>query len=670
MRKIAIAILGVHLLLIGAALFLQYWPESVGDTRELYPGESESLTNLQTSERVFGSGLFDAIIVPATETLSFDLEELESELSQMEGVVSVVSPLQADESGISRGFQTRSRDGNHVRFLLKIDPDLDSHQRTSLHEKLNELRKQFLQYSPIRSGSFFVSESLSKSIQTETARLVPLAGIVVFLVALVLFRSLRLALGVLLSPILALASVTLSAGLTQSPLGPVSQLAPPFIIVVGSAYAIHITLQIVRCGELPRGVVWAILLAAGTTAIGLTSLVIIGTKGVTQFALLASIGNMLAALYSLVFVPLIVQSRQQRILPIRIPPPSVALQRKLFGVLIVSSLVLSTGLYKLYLDTNPVSFLPKNGSALAQVEEVQRVFPGNRFISLLIHKESSSPYSDEDVKNLTWIEELLAEQAEVLSILDPVSALEKRSRLEEMKVEEFSLRSESEFYRRMNFLVSEDRKLVRFVFEVDVDGQALLGVVARLQHELEKRDKSQDFGFAAFEIVMAEQAYSITIGIVQSLCCTLAIVFVVLLLISRSLIVSSIGLIPNIIPLLTVFGLIGWVFGEVSLGAALVASAVLGIAVDNTFHFILLWKEKREQAHITSALSVEQSLSQLIAPFIFTTLILSLGFIVMIFAKVLPTLQFGLLLSISLWIGLLADITVLPILLSRVDKTA
>jgi predicted RND superfamily exporter protein len=124
-----------------------------------------------------------------------------------------------------------------------------------------------------------------------------------------------------------------------------------------------------------------------------------------------------------------------------------------------------------------------------------------------------------------------------------------------------------------------------------------------------------------------------------------------------------VGLVPNVVPLVLVFGLLGHLYGEVNFGAALVATAALSIAVDNTFHLIVSWTARGALRE-----DIEAALQECLPAFQTTAMVLFAGFSVLAFSQTIPIQQFGLLLCCTLLVGLFADITILPLLLRHISR--
>jgi predicted RND superfamily exporter protein len=120
--------------------------------------------------------------------------------------------------------------------------------------------------------------------------------------------------------------------------------------------------------------------------------------------------------------------------------------------------------------------------------------------------------------------------------------------------------------------------------------------------------------------------------------------------------------IPNLIPIVTVVGFMGWVGLRVNAATAMIQSISMGLAVDFSIHYIyrLISEVRAGHDFSTSLLRTHRSTGKAM---VFASLALMLGFGVLVFSNFLPTMQFGLLVSLAMVGGLVGNLVLLPILL-------
>ncbi|NQU20081.1 MAG: MMPL family transporter [Candidatus Nealsonbacteria bacterium] len=157
-------------------------------------------------------------------------------------------------------------------------------------------------------------------------------------------------------------------------------------------------------------------------------------------------------------------------------------------------------------------------------------------------------------------------------------------------------------------------------------------------------------------------------GLVRSFCLAFAMIAVVMVLLLRSVSAGLLVMIPNVFPAMVTFGTMGWTNSPVDVGAMMTASVALGIAVDDTLHYLTWFRRALDGGHSRRAAIIEAFLR--CAPAMTqTTLIAGLGLLVFCFCSFQPIAQFGLLMFILLTAALVGDLVLLPAMLaSRLGK--
>ncbi len=150
----------------------------------------------------------------------------------------------------------------------------------------------------------------------------------------------------------------------------------------------------------------------------------------------------------------------------------------------------------------------------------------------------------------------------------------------------------------------------------------------------------------------------------------LALVLISLLLIValRSTRVGLLSLLPNLLPACMAFGLWGLMVGQINLAVSVVSGMTLGIVVDDTVHFLSKYLRARRERQLTSEQAVHYAFVNVGPALWITSLILIVGFLVLIFSSFEATAWMGLLTTLTILFALLADFLFLPPILMRFDK--
>ena len=124
-----------------------------------------------------------------------------------------------------------------------------------------------------------------------------------------------------------------------------------------------------------------------------------------------------------------------------------------------------------------------------------------------------------------------------------------------------------------------------------------------------------------------------------------------------------IAMVPNVFPALAFFGSLGWLGIEIDTGTILTACVGLGIAVDDTLHYIHEYVRIRKTEKLNRTLGAFSAVSSCVRPMSYTTIICTIGLSVFIFSEFLPAQNFAIAICFLLGLALICDILFLPALI-------
>ncbi len=148
-----------------------------------------------------------------------------------------------------------------------------------------------------------------------------------------------------------------------------------------------------------------------------------------------------------------------------------------------------------------------------------------------------------------------------------------------------------------------------------------------------------------------------TIGFV-----TIAIVIMFTILF-RSLSLACIAIIPNMIPALMMLGLMGLAGIPLNIMTITIAAVCIGISVDDTIHYVHRFKEEFAYDHQYHE-TIKRCHSSIGRAMYFTSMTITLGFSILALSNFVPIIYFGLLTGFAIMVALLANLTLLPVLIS------
>jgi len=164
-------------------------------------------------------------------------------------------------------------------------------------------------------------------------------------------------------------------------------------------------------------------------------------------------------------------------------------------------------------------------------------------------------------------------------------------------------------------------------------------------------------------VLVNRTAESIVRGQLDGLGLALVSIFIVMSLMFLSMRIGLLAVIPNVVPIVIFFGILGWCGIYLNLGTSLIAATSLGLAIDSTIHYMArLNRELKGETDQSAA--IRRALRGVGAPILYATSALMLGFLAFALSSFVPIRDFGLLSSLTLGTSLLTNLALLPALLA------
>jgi predicted RND superfamily exporter protein len=168
----------------------------------------------------------------------------------------------------------------------------------------------------------------------------------------------------------------------------------------------------------------------------------------------------------------------------------------------------------------------------------------------------------------------------------------------------------------------------------------------------------------ASDAVAASQLSSLAIALVS--------IYLMMVIMFRSFATGLLALIPNLLPIICYFGFLGWAGITLDITTSLVASAVLGLAVDNAVHMIRRYRQSMSEragaaneGHSREDEGWAMWLTMLRTgkPMVLANLMLMAAFLIFVLSSFVPVRTAGLLWAVTIFACLAADLVLLPVLM-------
>jgi predicted RND superfamily exporter protein len=175
--------------------------------------------------------------------------------------------------------------------------------------------------------------------------------------------------------------------------------------------------------------------------------------------------------------------------------------------------------------------------------------------------------------------------------------------------------------------------------------------------------KKSEFEITGLAVLYNNMLQSLFQSQIGSLLIVFAVISIMLYLIFRSLKVMIIGLIPNIFVASSVMGLLGLLNIPLDIMTITVAAISVGMAVDNTIHYIYRYKRELKKNEFNIAL--ENAHSTTGRAIFYTASTIAAGFCILALSNFFPTVLFGVFTSVAMILAFVSSLTLLPNLLVK-----
>ncbi len=480
---------------------------------------------------------------------------------------------------------------------------------------------------------------------------------------------------------------------------------PTFIIAIGIADAVHIysvwlllrqegqsNLEAVKLSIKKNFL--PIFLTSLTTAIGFATLTISEVVPVYTLGIATASGAVLAFIISILWMPAVLLLLNREI---SIKQELDADQQKPLGygafivknnkkILLITTLIfgiLSIGLWQVRIDSNTIRYFDKSVEIRKSTEFIMNNITGPMAYEIVVDSGHKDGHKDgiKDPQFMKTVELFYQEfQAKFPDVRHLSSLMDTVKRFNKVVNNQEEIPNNQNLIAQYLLLYSLSLPQgMEINDKMDINEQKL-----RITAQVNIVDTSKDLEMinyvsnwwsktpytASVQGQTAMFAYmqsDVTDTLIYSLSLAIFLVSLVMLMIFQRIKLLWVFILPNILPVILVVGLMGWIGITIDIGVAIAGAIIIGVAVDDTIHFLVKYFEARKRG-----LGMEETFDEVLRyagkAILFTTVILSTAFSLFAFSSFSPNQNFGIVTAFALIVALVVDLLLLPALLSLADK--
>ena len=195
-------------------------------------------------------------------------------------------------------------------------------------------------------------------------------------------------------------------------------------------------------------------------------------------------------------------------------------------------------------------------------------------------------------------------------------------------------------------------------------------LIERIQKDLEEKFnlKNDEFKLAGVLIIYNNLLQSLFDSQIKTLGIVMLGIFLMFIVLFKSIKISLIGIIPNVIAASFVLGFIGLLNIPLDMMTITIAAITIGIAVDNSIHYIYRYKFEKDKTSENGLILINNCHQSVGKAIISTSFTIIFGFSILVLSNFMPTIYFGLFTGLAMLTALFLVLTLLPNLLLKFYK--
>lgn len=594
-----------------------------------------------------------------------------------------------------------------VNLVLKKsdnDPDFDRHVSDGIEKIMGEYREHFAQV--VQIGLPNIRDTITKKVEEDQISIMPWSVLILSMALAIGMRSFKGAIIPLFTSLLSVVYTLALMAWLDIPISVMTSIVPALLIIVGSTEDIHIISEYNSCREqgmtrtealshMSSGIGTAIMLTFITTYFGFISIYTNEIELLKEFGIVASTGLFINFVITSLTVPAILKlTSSETAKPVKttsvadefFPRISLAIfdevlknRNQTLVLLFLIGLWAFIGATKLTVNNNPLGYFKKDTEILQNVKLLEDNIAGIETFSIMLESGIEDTF-----KKARYLEEAEKIQRFIRKegVFDKSVSFTDYMKLIHANMEGVEINSLDDLYlpnedyqirEYLNFVkhdlfkdyINNKYNIMRIIVRHSIyDSNHLRQEVEVLENFIKENiDPALRVRITGSSIVSANAADYMASGQGKSLLLMSFVIIAVLAVLFVTWKAGAVALIPNLFPILVLFGVMGHFQIPLDTGTAMVAVIALGICVDDTVHFMARYHHRsRNRSDPEQALRdtvIDESV-----PIFTTSLALMLGFLTFAMSSFVPVSYFGLLSAMVMLTALITTFVITPLLLS------
>jgi predicted RND superfamily exporter protein len=584
-----------------------------------------------------------------------------------------------------------SQDQSVLGIVLTINPELD---RQVVVKKVAEIVDQIDSIPIVNAylaGETAITYYLSREMNRDFMILLPLCLLVASTLLYYIYRKILYVIISLLITAIALIWTFGTMGMAGIPFSVVTSVIPIIMFPIGVANSIHVLKTYTRIrnkkkldffnsiAETYNELLRPIILTSITTFIGFGSFVFSDISWNRQFGLFTGIGVMLSLLFTILLMPIFLYYEKADFIEKKLLKRRPEFSEEFFiffKKLIFNSpfcTILFTGIIiicvigslRVTYESNPITMFSQNSNVRKADDLITRYFGGTRFFYILLsHKEKELLHPDlwgqvDSIAKFISLDENVGDVLTIIPMLNKISMLLNNRLLSKPGVS--LLLKAKEFKAYVDSWVTKDRRITKlFVICKNKSKIKYTAIADNIENHISIKYPEWDYQIAGPALLIDSILALLIKTQISSISIAVLCVFIVLVILFKSLKIGLFTIIPMVLSTLFVYALMGISNVSINTVTVIIVNTCVGIGIDYSIHFTagFLYIKKTCSNNIEALI---QTIKTKGAVIMFNTFVVGAGFFVLFFSSFPPIKHFGLFILLSMVISSLFALIFLPV---------
>ncbi len=562
------------------------------------------------------------------------------------------------------------------------------------------------------AGSPAVVHFLKQAMMSDMQKFMLLAVLTVSILLYIMFRRITGVILPMVIVILSLLSTISLMAISGVPIKVPTEILPSFILAVGVGSSVHILAiffhHLRKTKSKEESIVYAlghsglaVLMTNLTTAAGLMSFSNADVAPVAEIGIFAGAGIILAFIYTIVLLPALIAviplsdsktevlRKNNRIMDNvleSIGRFSTTHPKKILFISFCIIAIAFAGTLSIEFSHYPLKWLPETSEIRVATEKIDKELNGSMSMEILFKTDRENGLYEpellnriesagDDFEKMSFKEMFIGKSWSVTTILKEINqALNGNNanaytipQNKPLVAQEFLLFENSGSDDLEDFVDSQF-SMARLTLKVPfVDGILYDPIEEEITAYLNKNFHDVDFQITGLVALLAKTFNNTITSMAESYLIAVAIITLMMIILIGRIRIGLLSMIPNLAPIILMLGVIGWFGFPMDLFTMMVASIAIGLAVDDTIHFMHNFRRYYEQSGDPEK-AVFETLHSTGRAMLVTSVVLSVGFFIYMFASMQNIVRFGFLTGFTILMALASDYFIAPALMVLVNK--